>query len=188
MNTLPRDIVFRIISYLPICKLIDLNLSNKDYWEVYRQIEKDIKYNKNVNWERIIIFYLRREIWEKELPVSMNKILKTGERLFIDSLNNFTQILREAQIQFKLKCNNEVYDEVERNRYILMDYNHSIDVFRANFLDDLYFINNDFIATLDKEEQDYNIKLLFIEGDLELMQNTNDVFNKAESTFYILIN
>ena len=113
MDTLPRDIVFRIISYLPICKIIDLNLSNKDYWEVYRQIEKDIKYNADVDWRRLLVFYLRRDIWTDELPTSLNKILETGEGLLIDSLNNFTQILREEQDQFKIKCNNEVYDRMK---------------------------------------------------------------------------
>ena len=150
MDTLPRDIVFRIISYLPINKLIDIKLSNKDYWEVYRQIERDIKYkyNKDVDWSRVLIFYLRREIWTKQLPDSMNKIIGTGEKLLLDSLTNFKQILKEEQDKFKLKCNNEVYNKMERSRYILMDYNNSIDVFRANFLDNLYFINLDFEATL----------------------------------------
>ena len=185
MDTLPRDIVFRIISYLPIQKIIELNLLNKDYWEIYRQIEKDIKYNKDVDWERLLVFYLRRDIWTKELPISLNKILKHGEELLIDSLNNFIQILREEQDQFKIKCNNEVYDKDERSRYILMDYNHNVDVFRAHFLDNIYEINIYFGDTLDKEEQDYNIKLLYIEGDLELLQNTNNQFKKAESAFYI---
>ena len=169
MDTLPRDIVFRIISYLPIYKIIELNLLNKDYWEIYRQIEKEVKYNKDVDWERLLVFYLRRDIWTKELPISLNKILKHGEELLIDSLNNFTQILREEQDQFKIKCNTEVYDRNERSRYILMDYNSSVDVFRVNFLDIIYEINIDLVLALEKEEQDYNIKLLYIEGDLELL-------------------
>lgn len=45
------DLMYKIMSYVDPDELVGaLSLSNKDWWEIYRQIKPGTKWNKNVDW------------------------------------------------------------------------------------------------------------------------------------------
>ena len=53
---IPREIRYLILSYLPLDKIIDLNLSNYDYWLVYRELYSDTKWNPDYEWKSFFMF------------------------------------------------------------------------------------------------------------------------------------
>lgn len=49
-NQLPQEIIYKILSHLPVSKLLELNLSNKLYWEIARLNKRGTMWNNQVDW------------------------------------------------------------------------------------------------------------------------------------------
>ena len=69
---IPKEIRYRILSYLPNDKIIDLDLSNYDYWLIYREIYPQVKWNPNYKWQSFFKFEYLLKTATKNYKISSN--------------------------------------------------------------------------------------------------------------------
>ena len=185
-NCIPTEIKYLILSYLPLDKIIDLNLSNKDYWLVYRELYSDTEWNPYYDWKSFFMFEYLLKTAIKNHKLSLQDVRLDLENSLIMISDEFEFELSLAKPDESYIIENNLHEEIYATEHCF--YDKLVDL-QAQFEDELYDLfcllrvanyDDEEIIMLDLEEL---LDIKIIKTYKEKMYKENEIMKQTTYDF-----